>query len=119
MSHKYEVDSLRKRALIHLSSRHPMTLDTWEDVVTQSSWSSSDSHFLETIILARQISALWILPAAFYRAFLLPANALITGDGSFEMSPMTGGRILETTEVSHLLEFLYAPQQIEGCQSPF
>jgi hypothetical protein len=99
-----------------------MTLGDWEDMT--SSWSSSHSYFLEIIILARQISALWILPTAFYRAFLLPIDALITGDGSFEMSPtdkiacIRGGRILETKELSELLEFLYAPRQIAGCQSP-
>ncbi|KAJ7159637.1 hypothetical protein C8R46DRAFT_906332 [Mycena filopes] len=71
MSHKYEVDALRKRGLAHISALHPTTLSeylsleadttSWVDKLYQEGGRSS------IIILARQLSIDWILPVAFYR----------------------------------------------------
>ncbi|KAJ7876240.1 hypothetical protein B0H13DRAFT_1723032 [Mycena leptocephala] len=125
MSHKYEVDALRKRALIHLSSCHPTQLADWEDLPNTSSWlPDTTSHYLEIILLAHQVSALWILPVAFYRACEsakiedtiagVPGCSLNTAD---VVACVTGLRYLETTGASQLLSFLCA-LTIEGCKSP-
>ncbi|KAJ6571179.1 hypothetical protein B0H19DRAFT_936860 [Mycena capillaripes] len=123
MSHKYEVDALRKRALIHLGSMHPTTFDEWETKSPHVSWHVSRS--LDIILLARRTSALWILPAAFYRACQFASvDEIINGDEDSELHPadkvacVTGVRTLETTSVSDVLQFLYMPRQIFGCQSP-
>ncbi|KAJ7034242.1 hypothetical protein C8F04DRAFT_1183530 [Mycena alexandri] len=83
MSHKYEVDVLRKRALIHLSSRYPTTLHGWDTMQLACTWyHDTPSQYLEAILLARQTSALWILPIAFYCACTrLDLEDIITGLG--------------------------------------
>ncbi|KAF7341208.1 TY3B-TY3B protein [Mycena venus] len=64
-SNKYLVDYLRRRALVHLSSRYPMTLDGWMDP-TPPSWRIEPDLLIPAINLAREVSALWILPVVFY-----------------------------------------------------
>ncbi|KAJ7689821.1 hypothetical protein B0H17DRAFT_1202070 [Mycena rosella] len=84
LSHKYEVDYLRRHALIHLSSRYCTTLSEYDSRVLASpndrhpdhhsaravlSWPlppTSTSFGVFTIQLAREVEALWILPQAFY-----------------------------------------------------
>ncbi|KAJ7100401.1 hypothetical protein C8R44DRAFT_641926 [Mycena epipterygia] len=129
MSHKYQVDVLRKRALIHLSSIHPTTLTEWESMdPTSCSWFPKiDAAYLEIILLARQTSAHWILPTAFYRicenAHL---DSLLIGRNSLELSPsdkvacVSAIRWLETTGARKVLDFLhnpYAPLN-KDCRSP-
>lgn len=75
-SHKYGVDYLRRRALVHLSSRYFTTLSDRDDSYdpSASSWKrpswpvDSLAVHVEAIQLARQVDALWILPYAFYDA---------------------------------------------------
>ncbi|KAF7314946.1 BTB domain-containing protein [Mycena indigotica] len=83
LSHKYEVLELRKRALIHLSSRFRTELqqhnrvrlrtsslsDLSHPVSNYSSWAmSSDDDFLICLVqLAREVDALWVLPHLFYQ----------------------------------------------------
>ncbi|KAJ7652785.1 hypothetical protein DFH06DRAFT_1093814 [Mycena polygramma] len=129
MSHKYEVDGLRKRALVHLSTRHPMTLWEWESSNSSLSWNveaaSSVCTHLEIILLARQISAPWILPVAFYNACMyLNPEAIIRGNGRLELSVadkvtvIAGVRELETTAASSILRFLETSSEDAGCHSP-
>ncbi|KAJ7759887.1 hypothetical protein B0H16DRAFT_1720103 [Mycena metata] len=100
MSHKYEVDVLRRRALLHLSSQQPTTLLGWHAVGQEPMWEYDE--LLEVILLARQTSALWILPTAFYNACTrLDVEELIT----------------DTTVTSSILDFLN-PQPIPGCVLP-
>ncbi|KAF7364259.1 BTB domain-containing protein [Mycena sanguinolenta] len=65
LSNKYLVDYLRRRALIHLSCRFPTTLDGWMSA-TPTSWTIEPDLLIPVINLAREVSALWILPAVFY-----------------------------------------------------
>ncbi|KAJ7759991.1 hypothetical protein B0H16DRAFT_1313090 [Mycena metata] len=123
MSHKYQVDVLRRRALLHLSSQHPMTLDDW-DATGKNSMRAHGEFLLEVILLARQTSALWILPVAFYNASTrLDIEILITGlDGrSLETTDVIacvqGLRYLDTTATSNILDFL-TPRAIPGCVLP-
>ncbi|KAF8127526.1 hypothetical protein K438DRAFT_2000673 [Mycena galopus ATCC 62051] len=64
MSHKYDVDVLRKRALVHLSRRFHTTLNGRDDESLDPDFGGRS--LLAVITLARQIDALWILPYAFY-----------------------------------------------------
>lgn len=126
MSHKYQVDVLRKRALIHLSAYFPMTLDGWDR------WDERDRDFygtlpspLHIIILARQMDALWILPSAFYSICIgCTMHNIINGDLPLELSStdkvacISGARILETTSISRVLEFLCPPGHTPGCDGP-
>ncbi|KAJ7611210.1 hypothetical protein FB45DRAFT_760779, partial [Roridomyces roridus] len=74
MSHKYEVDALRKRALAHIAIFHPTTLDEYELIAVNP---LPLSHWLKELLrregglplipLAGQMSLDWILPVAFYR----------------------------------------------------
>ncbi|KAJ7790457.1 hypothetical protein B0H13DRAFT_2689976 [Mycena leptocephala] len=125
MSHKYEVDELRKRALVHLSSCHPTRLEDRKSMNTTSSWSpKTTSHYLQVIILARQMDALWILPTAFYQLcdkemiediFAgTPGCSLSSAD---LLTYVTGLRFLETTGLSAILEFMCV-RTIDGCLHP-
>ncbi|KAJ7147796.1 hypothetical protein C8R43DRAFT_889348, partial [Mycena crocata] len=75
MSHKYEVDMLRKHALTHISFFHPTTLSAYEsfseedDALDNNPFFSEliEVDFLLPIILVRQLSIDWILPIALYR----------------------------------------------------
>ncbi|KAJ7637223.1 hypothetical protein B0H17DRAFT_961266 [Mycena rosella] len=77
LSHKYEVDYLRRRALIHLSSRYRTTLAEFDSRVCSSPdsapskamswpWPDVPTFTLCVIQLAREVDALWVLPLAFY-----------------------------------------------------
>ncbi|KAJ7753416.1 hypothetical protein DFH07DRAFT_744469, partial [Mycena maculata] len=73
LSHKYGVDYLHRRALIHLSSAFPTTLADADacmngdaPVMTKTSWIDGAGSEILGIHIAREIGALWILPLAFY-----------------------------------------------------
>ncbi|KAJ7046044.1 hypothetical protein C8F04DRAFT_1322547 [Mycena alexandri] len=124
MSHKYEVDVLRKRALIHFASRLPTTLQNWG---TWGTWSPEiSSHYLEAILLARQTSALWILPAACYSVCsrVEIGNIIIGLDGHRDSLKSTdvvtcarGVRYLDTTATSKIFDSLWS-RTISGCENP-
>ncbi|KAJ6449174.1 hypothetical protein DFH09DRAFT_1386125 [Mycena vulgaris] len=88
LSHKYGVDYLRRRALIHLSSRYRTTLAEWEssdyDEEAKSrlpsqidTWLPPDdfAYHICVIQLVREVDVPWILPIAFYR-LSIPFNNL-------------------------------------------
>src|ERR1700761_7878077 len=74
LGHKYGVDYLRRRALVHLSSMFRTTLSEWdassydEGDCDRITWSVpvEKTSFICAIQLAREVGALWVLPAAFY-----------------------------------------------------
>ncbi|KAJ7106435.1 hypothetical protein C8R43DRAFT_906209, partial [Mycena crocata] len=122
MSHKYEVDALRKRALTHISSLHPTTLQGWEALGEEDMEPFGDS-FLHHIVLARQLSIDWILPIALYRVTKYSYESqIIGGNGGFELDRedkincMVAGRQMETANTK-ILDFLWTPEVIDGCQS--
>ncbi|KAJ7755277.1 hypothetical protein B0H14DRAFT_3512397 [Mycena olivaceomarginata] len=98
MSHKYEADALRKRALIHLSHAYPTTLDEWDDLPDELPW---DGEAVEITAIARQLGADWILPTSFYRICQRSFDrAIITGDelsDADKVNCIRGLRYLETT----------------------
>ncbi|KAJ7818240.1 hypothetical protein B0H14DRAFT_2840567 [Mycena olivaceomarginata] len=111
MSHKYDVDALQKRALIHLSARFPTTLDGWDETkAVDTTFGATLPSLLAVVILARQVDALWILPSAFYRLCeeRYADNHIINGEGGFELT---------ATDKLTCLEILYHPRGFPGCQS--
>ncbi|KAJ7612150.1 hypothetical protein FB45DRAFT_939977 [Roridomyces roridus] len=88
LGHKYQVDFLRRRALVHLSSVFDTQLERWDrvttlrargdsgtrptlplDSVVSTSWTSVSTYMamlVPSIQVAREADALWLLPDAFY-----------------------------------------------------
>ncbi|KAK7036043.1 BTB domain-containing protein, partial [Favolaschia claudopus] len=75
LSNKYQVDYLRTRSLVHLSSAYPMDLQHADRTYYEkasgggASWPTFNQpmpQMIQTILLARVVGATWILPWAFY-----------------------------------------------------
>ncbi|KAJ7085120.1 hypothetical protein B0H15DRAFT_988618 [Mycena belliarum] len=123
MSHKYDVVGLRKRALMHLSSSHPTTLQGWEHGGAELLKSLDSLHsrrmYVGIIPLARQISADWILPTAFYWVCKYSDEGdIVNGDTltpSEKTSCFVAVRRLETTHANHILRFLSS--EVTGCEA--
>lgn len=63
LSKKYEVDSLHKRALVHLASAFPLIS---ADYPGSPSWDTIGLD-IPIILFARELALEWVLPVAFYR----------------------------------------------------
>ncbi|KAJ7142079.1 hypothetical protein C8R43DRAFT_1238195 [Mycena crocata] len=69
LGHKYGVDYLKRRALVHLSSICVTAidkLDTWMAQRHPSGITNDPPFWIQTIQVAREVNASWILPIAFY-----------------------------------------------------
>ncbi|KAJ7634046.1 hypothetical protein B0H17DRAFT_961498 [Mycena rosella] len=128
MSHKYEVDALRNRALTQLSQFHPTTLVGWEEFAGKRgscTWLTHPPSVLIAIVaLARQLSIDWILPSAFYLVCeFTPERLILLESDDVELSSddkvwcVTACRLLETTSVTRILDFLWSPTHINGCEA--
>ncbi|KAJ6548094.1 hypothetical protein DFH09DRAFT_989136 [Mycena vulgaris] len=145
LSHKYEVDYLRRRALIHLSSVYRTTLVKWDSSgytkePTNRPPSEIDSWplpndptcHIRVIPLAREVGALWTLPIAFYGLSGCFVHSIGTEafDGTVYNKIWTAlsiqdqqcwiaGRDMQTrTTFPDIMQFLWYPLDIEGCTSP-
>ncbi|KAJ7018912.1 hypothetical protein C8F04DRAFT_357957 [Mycena alexandri] len=121
LSQKYQVDPLRKRALVHLSERCPTSLQKWEEY---DEWESEVSN------LAREVSADWILPAVLAACCWLELHDLVYGlPAAHGLTTriiltqadialcMRGAVKLHTTWTTTLYDFLWVPREIPGCIS--
>ncbi|KAJ7657259.1 hypothetical protein DFH06DRAFT_1197809 [Mycena polygramma] len=89
LSTKYEVASLRKRALQHLASAFPFRPVQFPG---RSSWKIPNHEWIRVVLFAREMSIDWILPVAFYRVVekSTPAqllNGIDIDDVHFELAP--------------------------------
>ncbi|KAF8178377.1 hypothetical protein K438DRAFT_1274958 [Mycena galopus ATCC 62051] len=117
MSHKYEVDALRKRTLTHLSSAHStqfgdgttlhQSLPLWRTTLADG---TTDENIL-IVELARQVGADWILPTTFcrmcehsYEEMIITRPNHSTED---KIRCFRGLRSLETTGAASVLQFLW------------
>ncbi|KAJ7429486.1 hypothetical protein B0H11DRAFT_2212210 [Mycena galericulata] len=85
----------------------------------------ADCDYIQMALLARQTSALWILPAVFYRmcrhSHLLEYQ-IINGGASGELRTcdkivyIRAARFLESAGISNILDFLWFPTEIKGCR---
>ncbi|KAJ6452656.1 hypothetical protein C8R45DRAFT_1193756 [Mycena sanguinolenta] len=113
MSQKYQVDHLRKRALVHLSRRYPISLDEFG---CTAEWDNP----IAVANLARHVSADWILPVVLSSCAWLDPEKLL--DGSLTPADallcLRARDELQTYWSSKVLHFLCAPSRIPGCKTP-
>ncbi|KAJ7065859.1 hypothetical protein C8F01DRAFT_1126805 [Mycena amicta] len=122
MSHKYDIDILRKRALAHLNAIHPTTLDALDALPRRTgSWFGDSGpvteDLLATILLAREFSLDWILPLAFYRVCLFISDRQIIDSAlssQDKATVFTGCRVLQGKESYRIVSFLSTPE-CEDC----
>ncbi|KAJ7128253.1 hypothetical protein C8R46DRAFT_1144898 [Mycena filopes] len=120
LTHKYEIDGLRKRALTHISALHPTTLDQWDapDLLPRYNNVLSGWDALDIVSLGRELSLDWILPAAFYRACEFSwEDAIITAPISLsdKVLIVSACRLLEGPGVTKILSFLWPDDVMERC----
>ncbi|KAK7036046.1 BTB domain-containing protein [Favolaschia claudopus] len=132
LSNKYEVDYLRKRSLVHLSSAFPMDLQqadrnyydrtgaAWSYLAgCSASWPRPDelTFRIRAILLAREVGATWILPWAFYdlSVFISMQNAS-TLHNTEPLSSMQAIQAIQTTFLSgHQAQITATSVDIMGC----
>ncbi|KAJ6550509.1 hypothetical protein B0H10DRAFT_2084607, partial [Mycena sp. CBHHK59/15] len=123
LGQKYQVEPLRKRPLVHLSSAHPTTLAGWDALAP--TW---DFECLElpALTLARDARAYWALPAAFYLvvggfggAELLDGvdctGVHVELSHADKVTCLTAAPVLLGDALSEMLGFLWLPTVIPGC----
>ncbi|KAF7353923.1 hypothetical protein MVEN_01078400 [Mycena venus] len=143
LSHKYEVDYLRRRAFIHLSSGYRTTLAEVDaetycglgsgPVPLMRSWKVPDdkTYLIAIIQLAREVESPWILPMAFYVLSAAYGNlGRIIFHGMFyngvsaslsvldQQSFVRGQVVQNASGAADVLRFLFCPLDIEGCATP-
>ncbi|KAJ6567034.1 hypothetical protein B0H19DRAFT_1374365 [Mycena capillaripes] len=146
LSHKYGVEYLRRRALIHLSSGYRTTLSEYDacryhgldsfpslSVHELRSWPlpangyRPGSYLIATIQLAREVDAPWILPCVFYSlcTYNELARDIFLGvvHNGVPVSLSEGDQQLfvqsqNTSATAEILRFLFHPLDIAGCTSP-
>ncbi|KAJ6567043.1 hypothetical protein B0H19DRAFT_717201 [Mycena capillaripes] len=142
LSHKYGVDYLRRRALVHFSSAYPTTLSLFDSMVAASygdgenpgwSWEvPPDPAFrIRAIQLAREVEATWILPKALYTlsvAFSDLGTAIFNGavyknvpthlSSQDQVAFLNGHDIQRNATAVDGLGFLSSPFDIMGCVHP-
>ncbi|KAJ7490875.1 hypothetical protein FB451DRAFT_1221307 [Mycena latifolia] len=139
LSHKYGVDYLRRRALVHLSSGYCTTLaafDASNSEVLTLEWLSWNRRWdqpainMRAVSLAREVDAQWILPLAFY---MLSISFKDIGVGIFhgalyddvpvalsmedQQSFLLGYHVQRNTTMSDIMEFMFDPVEILGCET--
>ncbi|KAJ7061566.1 hypothetical protein C8F01DRAFT_987242, partial [Mycena amicta] len=134
LAHKYEVDDLRRRALVHLSSGFPTTVSDWKAFkggraskgrveapdVRLCSWVKYEGimQHLRTIRIARTVDALWILPYAFILMLLRDSNNSWRAFATDDVDPVTiwNGQVsmIKAAVIGSLASFS-DPLHIEGC----
>ncbi|KAJ7236461.1 hypothetical protein C8J57DRAFT_1144620 [Mycena rebaudengoi] len=97
LSTKYDVATLRNRALTHLSSAFPFARVEFPG---SPSWEIPDHEWIRVVLFAREMSIEWILPIAFYQVAekCTPAQLLhgIIVDGvSFKLTPQDTLALIE------------------------
>ncbi|KAJ7612165.1 hypothetical protein FB45DRAFT_843455 [Roridomyces roridus] len=144
LGHKYGVEHLRLRALVHLSSSYRTTMTEWDmagegEPAEQAlsmmiSWGNpAESTFrISAIQLAREVDALWILPMAFYDLALYPMEATVASlmhGASFNGVPISlsvqdqanffvgHAKQIHASSID-ILKFLSTPLDESGCISP-
>ncbi|KAF7364232.1 hypothetical protein MSAN_01082800 [Mycena sanguinolenta] len=134
LSHKYGVDYLRRRALVHLSSRFPTTLSECDALETNTApfatWKrpKNGSHRIFLMSLFREVDAIWFLPYTFY---LLGSNFGRLGSDIFhgavyndttvglsredQDSFLRGYFIQRDSLRNEILRFLWSTDKIQDC----
>ncbi|KAJ7615666.1 hypothetical protein DFH06DRAFT_1239749 [Mycena polygramma] len=140
LSHKYGVDYLYRRALVHFTSGFPATLHQIDlrregspSELDKRSWAQPDepTFRIRAIQLARQVDAIWVLPFAFYYLSVnfeklgvtilngatyngVHTQLSLQDQGSF----FTGHSQQRADTAVSALQFLSYPFDVKGCLDP-
>ncbi|KAK7035939.1 P-loop containing nucleoside triphosphate hydrolase protein [Favolaschia claudopus] len=146
LGHKYGVDFLWRRALVHLSSGYATTLSRLDamiesefgeesasrpSVLEARSWTAplQPAHQIRAIQAAREVGALWILPRAFYilcsdfqalhRAVLIGTDyeGIPTSLSEHDQEVFIKGREIQSGSSADILQFLSHPLNIKTHQA--
>ncbi|KAJ7689849.1 hypothetical protein B0H17DRAFT_904472, partial [Mycena rosella] len=112
LSHKYEVDYLRRRALIHLSSRYRTTLSEYDS----SKGPNPERAPSKTVSFNRpnglhRVLSTEIFHGATYNG--VPTRLCIEDQTEF-----LHGHVNHTRAATVITRFLYDPREIDECRSP-
>ncbi|KAJ7061556.1 hypothetical protein C8F01DRAFT_142738 [Mycena amicta] len=137
LAHKYQVGYLRRYTLGLLGAAYPTTFEDWLRIDLENpGWRTSDDGFHNFFMLhlAREVDALWLLPAAFneihssYPSFGDISMIRDTHELSEWTSPATVSVDDQNTFFAGLeehyhgavqiMEFLSSPPHIPGCGTP-
>ncbi|KAJ7473854.1 hypothetical protein B0H11DRAFT_1675936, partial [Mycena galericulata] len=120
LSHKYDVEYLHKRALLHLETVYPITVSRYFKLNYRESIIALD---LKAISVLQEVGATWLLPAAFYIVGTCPTKTILAAGDAwhklFEDTKQTCLR-MEAHNVRatyKMLRFL-APSSHESCLFP-
>ncbi|KAJ7731818.1 hypothetical protein DFH07DRAFT_846989 [Mycena maculata] len=115
LSHKYDVQYLRRRALLHLDTGYPTSLAVYE--VSGSETFSSDGldDSLLTIQCASEVGATWVLPTAFYFLCYSDMRDILNSPQWQRLSPVDQ----ETTIVSYTKQRVVCPPVLPFLRIPF
>ncbi|KAJ7749696.1 hypothetical protein B0H16DRAFT_869645 [Mycena metata] len=125
LSKKYEVDGLLRRALVHLASGFPMSVDEYSN--PDASWPIIGN--LRVLTFARELSIDWILPVAFYRACAgNTIKDILHGERhrgvlyrlahEDRLLCLEQSQALRGAAAASVCDFLWNPTTIEGCKDP-
>ncbi|KAJ7500467.1 hypothetical protein B0H11DRAFT_782997 [Mycena galericulata] len=131
LSNKYSVDYLRRRALVHLSSRFDMTLSEYDSDGRSSMSDCVSGWEPEAVVLAiqtaREVNALWIIPLAFYSLAAVKdeiiqavLNISVYEEHAAKLSPGDQILFLKSSlqicrSVHPITRFLHTPSTIPAC----
>lgn len=129
LSQKYQVESLRKRALVHFDSGIPRRLFNsrlFNSLPHPASWKVK--NLPDVLALCRDISASWMLPMVLYRICrAFDEKEIIlgrsTGDVTLCFPPeeqailLSGNLTLRTSTFTNFLNFLTMPEDLTNCTS--
>ncbi|KAF7308000.1 hypothetical protein MKEN_01161700 [Mycena kentingensis (nom. inval.)] len=143
LAHKYDVDFLRQRALVHFSSVYPMTLKGYQDgtsfaslgdrmLSSVCSWEipEDDEAVLCALQLAREVGATWTLPIIFYElgeSFFRLGHKIFSGVvyegvraqiGQDDATTLIHGLHAQIAQGAVVMRFLCHSDEVSDCPSP-
>ncbi|KAJ7061570.1 hypothetical protein C8F01DRAFT_1252346 [Mycena amicta] len=142
LSHKYDVEYLRQRALAHFNSAYATTLEGHQDgtftlgcdlpLSKIFTWvePEDESFIICAFQLAREVGAMWVLPVIFYdmascffrlgsRIFLGAEFEGIHAKISVEdQETLVAGFHEQLLQGGHIMRFLSHAEDVDGCTTP-
>ncbi|CAK5263611.1 unnamed protein product [Mycena citricolor] len=115
LSHKYDVQYLRRRALQHLDTGYPTSLDVFEVSGSETFRSDGLDDSLVVIRCASEVGATWVLPSAFYFLCYSDMRDILKSP----QWPLLTAVDQETTIVSYTKQRLACPPVLPFLRIPF
>ncbi|KAJ6477830.1 hypothetical protein C8R47DRAFT_1219735 [Mycena vitilis] len=115
LSHKYDVQYLRRRALQHLDTGYPTSLAVYEVSGAETFSSDGLDDSLRTIHCASEVGATWILPTAFYFLCYSDMREILAAPSYARLSVPDQ----ETVVISYTKQRLACPPVLPFLRIPF